>query len=88
MVSKTQDRWSSGLPVFRAGAPGPMRAIGGLLAMSADAVKFLFQRPFQGREFLGDCRCRERSPGDRCRAAERALGQKIAAIQNISHRIS
>ena len=52
MVSKAQDRWSSGLPIFRSGGPGPMRALGGLLAMSADAVKFLFQRPFQGREFI------------------------------------
>ncbi len=52
MVDKAQDRWSSGIPIFRAGGPGPMRAIGGLLAMSADAVKFIFQRPFQGREFI------------------------------------
>lgn len=30
----------------------PVRAVGGLFAMSADAVKFLFRRPFQAREFL------------------------------------
>ena len=29
-----------------------MQAIGGLFAMSADAVKFVFRRPFQWREFL------------------------------------
>ncbi|MFZ2527163.1 MAG: ABC transporter permease [Rhodococcus sp. (in: high G+C Gram-positive bacteria)] len=30
----------------------PVRAVGGLFAMSVDAVKFLFRRPFQMREFL------------------------------------
>ena len=30
----------------------PMQAVGGLFAMSADAVKFVFRRPFQWREFL------------------------------------
>ena len=30
----------------------PVRAVGGLFAMSADAGKFLFRRPFQAREFL------------------------------------
>ena len=29
-----------------------MQAVGGLFAMSADAVKFVFRRPFHGREFL------------------------------------
>jgi phospholipid/cholesterol/gamma-HCH transport system permease protein len=29
-----------------------MAAVGGLFAMSADAIKFLFRRPFQWREFL------------------------------------
>src|ERR1700677_3990040 len=29
-----------------------MQAIGGLFAMSADGVKFVFRRPFQWREFL------------------------------------
>ncbi len=33
-------------------SPVPMQAIGGLFAMSADAVKFVFRRPFQWREFL------------------------------------
>ena len=31
---------------------GPMQAVGGLFAMSADAVRFIFRRPFQWREFL------------------------------------
>ena len=30
----------------------PMAAVGGLFAMSADAIKFVFRRPFQWREFL------------------------------------
>lgn len=29
-----------------------LRSVGGLLVMSADAVKFLFRRPFQFREFV------------------------------------
>jgi phospholipid/cholesterol/gamma-HCH transport system permease protein len=31
---------------------GPLQAVGGLFAMTADAVKFTFRRPFQTREFL------------------------------------
>ncbi|AEV72965.1 hypothetical protein MycrhN_2376 [Mycolicibacterium rhodesiae NBB3] len=31
----------------------PLQGVGGLFVMSADAVKFLFHRPFQGREFVG-----------------------------------
>ena len=34
---------------------GPMQAVGGLFAMSADAVRFVFRRPFQWREFLEQC---------------------------------
>lgn len=52
MVNSAQDRWSSGLRVLGTGGAGTMQAVGGLLAMSADAVKFLFRRPFQGRELL------------------------------------
>ncbi|ANI38831.1 MlaE family ABC transporter permease [Mycolicibacterium vaccae] len=52
MVNKAADRWSIGLPALSAGMSGPMQGIGGLLSMSADAVKFLFRRPFQGSEFL------------------------------------
>src|SRR5262245_3871005 len=45
------ERWSPGLPQIR-NFSGPMQAVGGLFAMSADAVKFIFRRPFQWREFL------------------------------------
>jgi phospholipid/cholesterol/gamma-HCH transport system permease protein len=31
---------------------GPLQTVGGLFAMTADAVKFTFRRPFQTREFL------------------------------------
>ena len=31
---------------------GPFESVGGLFMMSADAVKFLFRRPFQGKEML------------------------------------
>ncbi len=30
----------------------PLQGVGGLFVMSADAVRFLFRRPFQGREFV------------------------------------
>jgi phospholipid/cholesterol/gamma-HCH transport system permease protein len=33
----------------------PMQGLGGLFAMSVDAVKFTFRRPFQWREFLEQC---------------------------------
>ncbi|WP_077101692.1 MlaE family ABC transporter permease [Mycobacterium terramassiliense] len=46
------DRRSPGLAVLRRDFAGPMRAVGGLFAMSADAVKFIFRRPVQWREFL------------------------------------
>ena len=55
MANKQDDsRWSPGLPSLRLkwDLSGPMQAIGGLFAMSADAVKFAFRRPFQMREFL------------------------------------
>ncbi|WP_460359190.1 MlaE family ABC transporter permease [Mycobacterium sp. ZZG] len=52
MANKAADRWSIGLPAFGGGFTGPMQGIGGLLSMSADAVKFLFRRPFQTGEFL------------------------------------
>ncbi len=54
MADKRADRWSPGLPALRlrGNLSGPMQAVGGLFAMSADAVKFVFRRPFQWREFL------------------------------------
>lgn len=46
-------RWRPGITLGRISKP--MQAVGGLYAMSADAVKFAFVRPFQGREFLEQC---------------------------------
>ena len=48
------ERWSAGLPQIR-NLSGPMQAVGGLFAMSADAVRCIFRRPFQWREFLEQC---------------------------------
>ncbi len=48
------ERWSPGLPRIR-NFSGPMQAVGGLFAMSADAVRCVFRRPFQWREFLEQC---------------------------------
>ena len=50
MTNRTADRWSPGIALN--GLSGPMQAIGGLFAMSADAVRFVFRKPFQWREFL------------------------------------
>jgi phospholipid/cholesterol/gamma-HCH transport system permease protein len=51
MANKAADRWSPGIALSK-GALGPMQAIGGFFAMSADSIRFIFQRPFQWREFL------------------------------------
>ena len=51
MAVKGPDRWSTGLPQLKS-ASGGMQAIGGLFAMAADAVRFVFVRPFQLREFI------------------------------------
>ena len=48
------ERWSPGLPQD-AVSSGRWQAVGGLFAMSADAVRFVFRRPFQWREFLEQC---------------------------------
>jgi phospholipid/cholesterol/gamma-HCH transport system permease protein len=54
MADKSADHWSPGLPPLKLklDLSGPLQAVGGLFAMSADAIKFAFRRPFQGREFL------------------------------------
>ena len=44
----------AGLPQLSSFA-GPMQAVGGFFAMSADAVRFVFRRPFQWREFFEQC---------------------------------
>ena len=51
MATRAAERWSTGISM-PSGFSGAMQAIGGLFAMSADAVRFVFRRPFQGREFL------------------------------------
>ena len=51
MTNRAADRWSPGIALSK-GVSGPMAAIGGLFAMSLDAVRYVFQRPFQWREFL------------------------------------
>ena len=48
------ERWSTGIAADEQ-LLGPMQAVGGLFAMSADAVRFVFRRPFQWREFLEQC---------------------------------
>lgn len=52
MVTKASARLSLRLPKRGGNVGGPFEAIGGLVAMAADAAKFVFRRPFQGREFL------------------------------------
>lgn len=52
MVTKASARLSLRLPKLGGNVGGPFQAIGGLVAMAADAGKFVFRRPFQGREFL------------------------------------
>ncbi|ORB47179.1 ABC transporter permease, partial [Mycolicibacterium rhodesiae] len=44
MANPTSNRWSPGIAL--SGLSGPMQAIGGLFAMSADAVRFVFRKPF------------------------------------------
>jgi phospholipid/cholesterol/gamma-HCH transport system permease protein len=51
MANRAADRWSPGIALSK-GVSSPMQAIGGLFAMSADAIRFAFKRPFQWREFL------------------------------------
>ncbi len=53
MVSMASDRWRLRLTLLRSNVAGPLEAIGGLVAMAADAGKFACRRPFQWREFLG-----------------------------------
>ena len=48
------DKWSTGVPLVRS-LSGPMQAVGALFSMALDAVRFVFVRPFQWREFLEQC---------------------------------
>nr|WP_221220602.1 ABC transporter permease [Mycolicibacterium sp. BK634] len=54
VASRGPERWALGVRLGM-GFSTSMQAIGGLFAMAADAIKFLFRRPFQGREFLEQC---------------------------------
>ena len=51
MAVKGPERWSTGLALPK-GVSGAAAAVGGLFSMGVDAVKFVFVRPFQWREFL------------------------------------
>ncbi|OBI97588.1 MlaE family ABC transporter permease [Mycobacterium asiaticum] len=51
MAKGGSDRWSPGV-ALPSSLAGPMQAVGALFAMTRDAVRFLFRRPFQGREFI------------------------------------
>src|SRR5271166_4302873 len=51
MASKQSDRWPRGLISGR-DMSRPMQAVGGLFLMSFDAVRYVFRRPFELREFL------------------------------------
>lgn len=52
MVNEPSDHRSAGLAVLRSDVAKPLQAVGALVAMAADAVKFCFRRPFQWRELL------------------------------------
>src|SRR5271163_3818228 len=51
MATKGAERWSTGISM-PSGFSEAMQAIGGLFAMAADAIRFVFRRPCQWREFL------------------------------------
>src|SRR6201995_4599115 len=51
MATKGAERWSSGISM-PSGLSGAMQAVGGLFAMSADAVRCVFRRAFQWRVLL------------------------------------
>ncbi|HEY9313147.1 MAG TPA: ABC transporter permease, partial [Williamsia sp.] len=54
MASKGPERWSTGIALPN-GLSGAMAAVGGFFSMALDAVRFVFVRPFQWREFLEQC---------------------------------
>ena len=51
-MNRRRDHWTPRVPVFGRDVSEPLRGVGGLFLMSVDAVRFLFRRPFQAREFL------------------------------------
>ena len=54
MASKGPERWTTGIALPN-GLSGAMQAVGGFFSMALDAVRFVFVRPFQWREFLEQC---------------------------------
>lgn len=52
MDANSDARWPTGLPSLTHGFGGRLQAVGGFFLMSADAVKYLFHRPVQAREFI------------------------------------
>ena len=51
MAVKGPERWTTGISLPN-GLSGAMQAVGGFFSMALDAVRFVFVRPFQWREFL------------------------------------
>lgn len=51
-MAEVRPRWSQSLQILGKDFTVAPRAIGGLFLMAVDAVKFVFVRPFQLREFL------------------------------------
>ncbi|WP_099023756.1 MlaE family ABC transporter permease [Mycolicibacterium palauense] len=47
-----RERWPFGIPRISGDLRGAFQGVGGLFAMAMDALKFLFRRPFQAREFV------------------------------------
>ncbi len=52
MLKNRKDHRATRMPAVSWALPTPLQGVGGLFMMSADAVRFLFRRPFQGREFV------------------------------------
>jgi phospholipid/cholesterol/gamma-HCH transport system permease protein len=52
MLESRKDHRAARMPAVSWALPRPLQGVGGLFMMSADAVKFLFRRPFQAREFV------------------------------------
>jgi phospholipid/cholesterol/gamma-HCH transport system permease protein len=52
VANSLAERWTARIPAAKSNASGALQAIGGFFAVAADAVRFLFRRPFQTREFL------------------------------------
>ena len=51
-MNKRGIHWPTDAPASSRDVSASLEAVGGLFAMSVDAMKFVFHRPFQAREFL------------------------------------